>query len=292
MINFYLPNFYKWDFRILNSYFIEMLQKHPECFYDNIHIGAIYGSFPGVIWNGGRAMIGDASINDIEEVIAHYAQLNTPIRFTYTNSLINESHLCNLYAYLVTNMAQNGMNEILVNSPILEGFLRENFPNYKYISSTTKCLLDENEIISESEKYYLTVLDYRKNPDLEFLKSLPNPEKYEILLNAYCDPNCTNRMEHYRFLSEAQLHGELVDFPCSAHTDCFFDALKFPTVIKLEDLYSTYADMGFRHFKIEGRTNNIIDVLESYLYYMVKPEYKDQFRYEVLKSISFNLWQN
>ena len=71
--------------------------------------------------------------------------------------------------------------------------MRKEYPNYKFLSSTTKCLLNKDDILSEANKYYLTVLDYRKNPDLDFLASLPDKHKYELLINAYCDPNCLFR---------------------------------------------------------------------------------------------------
>ena len=73
---------------------------------------------------------------------------------------------------------------------------------------------------------------------------------------------------------------------CSRKKDGFFEALEnFPTVIKVDDLYNKYVPMGFKHFKIEARTNNIIDVLESYIYYMLKPEFQSEIRYEALKKI-------
>lgn len=62
MINFYLPEFYVPQFYRLNLYFIEKLYHQPEYFRDNIKIGAVYGSFPGVIWNGGRVFLGSATI--------------------------------------------------------------------------------------------------------------------------------------------------------------------------------------------------------------------------------------
>ena len=55
--------------------------------------------------------------------------------------------------------------------------------------------------------------------------------------------------------------------------------------IKREDLYGKYKDAGYRHFKIEGRTNSTYDVLESYLYYMVKPENIDRVRLKALKAL-------
>ena len=286
MINFYLPNFANRDFYALNTYFIHSLKNHPEWFYDNVQIGALYGTFPGVIWNGGRVVKGDLGISLISKIIQHFDKLNTPLRFTYTNSLIQEEHLLDIKSNLITDIANTGKNEILVNSPILEMYLRQKYPNFKYISSTTKCLLESEDIFKEQEKYYLTVLDYRKNNDINFLSTITNPEKFEILINAYCDPNCQNRKQHYEELSRLQLSQENdIETPkCNLLKQGFFDTLSFPTVITVEDLYNIYAPSGFCHFKIEGRTNHIIDVLESYLYYMVKPEHKDGVRYGALKS--------
>ena len=286
MINFYLPNFYEREFNIVNTYFIKKIRNNPEYFYDNIQIGAVYGTFPGVIWNGGRLMRGEVKTREVFNIIEHFRKLNIPIRFTYTNPLITKEHLNNSYANNITRLANNSYNEILVNVPELEEYLRNKYHKYKFLSSTTKCLLDNEKIIKESENYYLTVLDYRKNDDFEFLENLPNPERYEILINAYCDPKCPYRQQHYEDLGKCQIENVTTNFKCNINRNSFFEALNdFNTVIRVEDLYNIYVNMGFKHFKIEGRTNSIIDVIESYLYYMVKPEHKDKIRYEVLKML-------
>ena len=36
--------------------------------------------------------------------------------------------------------------------------------------------------------------------------------------------------------------------------------------------------MGFEHFKLEGRAMHPLNVIESIVYYMAKPEYKDMVR--------------
>lgn len=284
-INFYLPDFFSRPFYIVNTYFIEKLKNNPEYFYNNIKIGAIYGAFPGTIWNGGRAVCGETKLKEVFETFEHYRKLNIPLRLTYTNNLLTEEHLKDSFANNVTRLGNIGNNEIIINSSILEEYLRKTYPKYKFISSTTKCILNEDDIIKESKNYYLTVIDYRKNIDLNFLSSLPNPEDYEILINSYCDPKCKNRLEHYNKLSEFQINNKTEKYDCIIKKYNFFESLEWPTVIKVEDLYTTYVNMGFKHFKIEGRTDHIIDVIESYLYYMVKPEYKDNIRYEVLKKL-------
>lgn len=292
MIKFYLPNFYGYPFENLNFYIVNQLKEHPEYFYDNISIGAIYGTFPGVIWNAGRVIHGDFEIQKVQEVIDKFNKLDVPIRFTYTNLAIDsQEHLDNPIANFVTEIAHNGKNEIIVSNDYLEDYLRKKFPNYKYISSTTKCLLKNEDIINESKKYYMTVIDYRKNRDMDFLKSLEYPEKYEILINAWCSPDCPQRREHYEQMSLYQLDKDKVfrfdQFNCKVSRMNFFDSFKRSTVLKVEELYNIYVPIGFQNFKIEGRTYHILDVLETYLYYMVKPEWRDRFRLNALRYIGY-----
>lgn len=61
-----------------------------------------------------------------------------------------------------------------------------------------------------------------------------------------------------------------------------YDINKYPTHISPDDIYEKYAPMGFSNFKIEGRSTNSIKMLETYIYYMVKPEYKDIARLDLL----------
>ena len=61
-----------------------------------------------------------------------------PLRFTFTNPLIEEKHLSDKVCNDILKMADNGMNEVIVMSPILEQYIRENYPGYKITSSTCK----------------------------------------------------------------------------------------------------------------------------------------------------------
>ena len=136
-MKFYLPDFFfKFDLNILIT---QLWQEHPEYFHDGLEIGAIYGSFPGAIWNGGRLMCGGTVIQNIENIINQFNELDMPIRFTFTNSLLQKEHLNDTYCNLIMESANNGMNEVIVNSPILEDYLRNKYPNFKYILSTTRC---------------------------------------------------------------------------------------------------------------------------------------------------------
>ena len=46
--------------------------------------------------------------------------------------------------------------------------------------------------------------------------------------------------------------------------------------------------MGFSNFKIEGRTFDLFNLMEHYLYYMIKPEYRDNARLVFLRNLRRN----
>ena len=280
-INFYLPDFfYLYD---LNMYIIDLLNNKPELFRDNIKIKALYGTFPGAYWNAGRVFHGNADNSNIENTINYINNVNVAVRFTFTNTMITEHLLYDPYCNFIMEKANNGMNEVLVNHPLLEKYLRKTYPNFKYISSTTKCLLDINKINKECEKYDLMVLDYRKNKDKDFHKKLKPKDKIELLLNAYCSPECKQRTKHYEYLSKCQITGEVPKEFCDILKHSFYDMIKLSSTISPDELYDYYINQGFRHFKIEGRTLHIIDAIENYVYYLFKPEYRDIARYNIIK---------
>lgn len=281
MINFYLPDFY--EFYRLNVFLHFLLKEYPEKFYSNIRIGAIYGCFPNQIWNGGRYSGGtSADISNIEHTIKEINKLGIPVRFTYTNSVLTEEHLNDKQCNFVTDCAHNGFNEILVNSPILEEYLRAKYPNYNFISSATRCIRDINSInkLTSNNKYKLVLGDYRDNFNIGYLSQLQNKDKIELLINPVCKQNCTYREKHYERISQQQLGVDVTipDPNCECEGYAFFELLQKNTIMTVEDLYNRYYNMGFRHFKIEGRNNHFSDVIDSYVYYMVRPEYKDEIR--------------
>jgi hypothetical protein len=134
-------------------------------------------------------------------------KFNIPVRFTFTNCLLEEQHLNDTYCNMILEVFNTGQNEIICNKEVLENYIREKYGNrYKYISSTTKRLINKEEQLKELDKnYYLVVLDYDYNKNLDFLKQIPNKEKCELLCNAVCRPNCPFRVRHYQDLSRCQL---------------------------------------------------------------------------------------
>ena len=308
---YHIPDFYiHWE---LNLNLIDKIKEHPEYFEDGLEIASCYGCFAPALWNGGRTIGGFASTSLISNTIKEFNDRNVPIRYTFTNPTLTEKDLKDPFCNRICRMAENGFNEIIVNKDFLEDYIREKYPQFPLTSSTVKQIEDYDTLMKEFEKdYKYVVLDYNWNNDFERLDKIPQElrSRCEILINPYCTPHCKRRGEHYRMLGEAQRRAAsqpisrnlpqrrgaprnmAVDptaenasvenvLKCDNTALNFYQVVNFSTFVKRETL-KTYMDMGFNNFKIEGRTLSMANVLESYMYYMVKPEYRDRVRLELL----------
>jgi hypothetical protein len=280
-INMFLPGFYENFHEII--YLHDRMEASPELFNEGMRISAAYGCFPGNIWNGGRVIIGLAAKKDICYAVREYNDRGMAIRFTYTNPCLEKIHLLDTYCNLCMQLADNGHNEVLVNSGLLEEFIRDNYRGYKIISSTTKCLYDRKLIEAELEKdYYLVVLDSAMN-NTEELFSLDHKERIELIVNHYCADNCPRRKEHYNLVGEAQLEYGAVDFPCENIRRSFEQIKCNRSFISPEMIYDTYVPAGFCNFKLDGRGFKKKQVMESFAYYLARPEYRDEVFNELMR---------
>lgn len=290
MLNFYLPDFF-YLFK-LNFSTIQYMKNNPKLFRDDIRIRAVYGAFPPSIWNGGRTMSFDyADRNTIATTIKLFNDMGVALRFTFTNTLLKEEHVYDSFCNECLKMADNGFNEVLANAPVLEEYIRKNYPRYRIISSTTKGIKSVEGLNEELKKYPIVVADYTLN-NREELFSIPDRDRCEILLNTNCADNCTCRQQHYKFLAKLQLGEEVKPFHCPYERDHdltlnMYDIMKRnKSFVTAEDLYEKYVPAGFREFKIEGRKLNQYEVLEFYVYYLVKPEYRDKVRVDLTFAIT------
>lgn len=299
-IGFHIPDFCS-HFR-LNNILLQTIEKKPEYFHDGLKIKSVFGAFPGSVWNGGRYLGGAAEMQSIKGVIKLFNDKGIPLRFTFTNPLIKKEHLGDSYCNQILRAANNGLNEVIVMSPVLEDYIRENFPQYPITSSTCKQIEDMDGVNAELKKdYKYVVLDYNHNNKFDALEKIApeDRDRCEILVNACCDPRCKRRGEHYRQIGEQQIKGwehsknplnkkpfEYEDFECPCMKKGIYDITELETFISPEDIINKYVPMGFRHFKIEGRTFTDINLLETYVFYMVKPEYRDRARFEMLNKLT------
>ncbi|MCM1570155.1 MAG: hypothetical protein NC081_12040 [Roseburia sp.] len=277
-------------FRFLNQVVINTMRQYPDKFRKGYKIGSVYGTIPGAIWNGGRAVFGITGKPEVEKIVEAYNSKGVPVRFTWTNSLLEEKHLSDTYCNMIMKTADNGMNQVLVNRPVLEEYIRREYPGYQIISSTTKRMVNLETLKQELKKdYFLVVLDYDLNHNEEALRELsPMADRLEILVNEICYPNCPKRAEHY--LDESRLQLEFDNrtaFRCPNKTyekRNFAECMKRPAFISNEEIES-YIDRGYVNFKIVGRGLPVDFVEDSYLYFLVKDEEREFIRNVIDKTL-------
>lgn len=283
-VYWHLPGFCY--YRQLNYAVITLMEKYPEAFREGYRIGSVYGTFPGAIWNGGRVVMGSAGKRDIEATLNLYNSKGVPVRFTWTNSVLEEKHTYDTYCNLIMRLADNGLNQVLVNSQVLADYIRREYPRFPMISSTTKRIIEPERLFQElKEDYFLVVLDYDLNHNEAVLKKLEEhgSGKIEILVNEVCTPGCTRRAEHYEQQSRAQLEFDVKDiFPCpnANPNKTFAECMKRPAFISNKEI-GNYIERGFVNFKIAGRGMPPQYVLDAYLYYLVKEEKREFIKKEL-----------
>ena len=286
-VYYHLPGLF--EFYELYGTFLPLYREHREYFYDWAEIGSIYGAPGDCLWGGGRVGFGDAEPREVARLMKEY-QISA--RLTFSNSLLEEKHLsdrkCNALCRLFekNGSAENG---VILCSDLLLKYIRENYPGFYLVSSTTKVLRDFDRFEEEldREEFRFVVPDFRLNPMHERLVQLPETkkQKVEFLCNECCSFTCEDRKACYENVSRKCLGEDCADHICTSPRAKrgyrFSDAMKNPGFIGIEDILNRYLPEGFSQFKIEGRSLGSAVILEFLLYYMTKPEYQLQVREEI-----------
>ena len=278
MIKFNIPGL--WFKKRITLNFLTYCRLHPDEMYPNVEIGAVYDSIPYCIWNGGRIFpsYDQATKNDVMYLKDRFNdEFNIPIRLIFTNAQLEPKHLNDRFCNLVLEWLDGPMNEVVIASDILEQHIRQNYPNYKIISSTTKCLTNLQEANEElNSDYYQICLDYNLNHNFEFLNSLnpENKDKVELLINAICPPGCPNRKLHYKLNGLSALtYQNRYEVECQINNGV--NTLNsYKNSIQPDEIFNTYQNIGISHFKLEGRTLSDGEIAANYIKYMIKPEYQ------------------
>ena len=297
-VNFHLPGL-RQNYP-LNMLIVSLLEQKPEWFREGIKIASFFGEFPASLWNGGRPSNYDqCDSNYIRNVVKNINAKGIPVRYTYTNMLLNEEDLKDPYCNFCMKVADNGMNEVMIFSPILEEYIRKNYPSYKLNSSTCKEIRDINLVNEELKKpYYLVVLDYNFNNKFDELEKIEDKGRCEILVNTLCTPNCPRRGDHYKNIAKnqrimlknrhmpADKQIPLEHWYCEyGEMNCIYTIQGYSTYISPEAIWEKYVPMGFNNFKIEGRTGNLFNLIDQYCLWLMKPEMRDEGRQMLITNL-------
>ncbi|MCQ2107251.1 MAG: hypothetical protein MJZ05_00635 [Fibrobacter sp.] len=292
-IFYHLPGLF--EFYDLYKAFLPLFREHREWFYDWCEIGSIYGAPADCIWGGGRVGFGEEPAENVAELMKEFG---ISARLTFSNSLLREEHLSNRRCNELCRMFEAPQNGIIVHSDLLLNYLKEKYPNFYFISSTTKVITDIAQFVAElnRDEFRYVVPDFRLNKEMDRLTALTTAQKQkvEFLCNECCWFGCTDRKRCYENVSRKNLGEDCKDHICISPTSKrgyhFSDAMKNPGFIGIDDIKNIYASAGFSQFKIEGRGLGSALILEFLLYYMTKPEYQLNVREEIYLDSTLDLF--
>ena len=192
---YHLPGLF--EFYGLYSEFLPLFREHREYFYDWCDIGSIYGAPADCVWGGGRVGFGE---NNPKEVLALMKEYGISARLTFSNSLLRTEHLsdkkCNYLCSMFgeKNEIQNG---VIIHSDLLLEYLKNKYPEFYFVSSTTKVLIDFEQLKHEMNRndFLYVVPDFRLNKELDKLNRLSEKQKdkVEFLCNECCWFGCADR---------------------------------------------------------------------------------------------------
>lgn len=284
---YHLPGLF--EFYELYHEFLSLFYEHREYFYDWCEIGSIYGAPSDCIWGGGRTSFGD---HDALEVLKLVQRYGISARLTFSNSLLKREHLsdkkCNEICALFDEK-KGKQNGVIIHSDLLLEYLKIQYPDFYFVSSTTKVITDFNELINEinREDFHYVVPDFRLNKSFDKwgLLSDKQKDKIEFLCNECCYFGCKDRKICYEDVSRKNLGENAPEHHCNAPGldggYRFSKAMINEGFIGVDDIKNTYLPMGFSNFKIEGRGLGSAMILEFLLYYMTKPQYQIHVREKI-----------
>ncbi len=227
---------------------------------------------PLCVWNSGRVL--KHLMCEAEQMRAaglEYEQRDIALYLTFTNLLLTEAQmkdsLGNALCTFASNHNRTGRNAVILASDALREHIRREYPTLKLVSSILKITGERGK--GRAEVYERLAGQYDEvmvHPDdvlnYPLLEKLDNKDKYILLVNEYCIRNCPLRGLHYDSLSRMALDflsHDTADFDekqatngCRSLYTLLTDpkrsvlALNTPEIARLRD-------MGFRHFKLQGR---------------------------------------
>ena len=274
---YHLPGLF--EFYDLYKVFLPLFRSHRDWFYEWCGIGSIYGAPAGCRWGGGRAGFGEA---EPEAAAALMREYGISARLTFSNTLLREEDLtddgCNR---LCTLFDHNGPvpGGVILSSDLLLDYLQKMYPGFYFGASTTK-----------------VPTDFRLNKAWDRLGTLNREEKdkVEFLCNEACWFECPDRKACYENVSRKNLGEDCEEHRCvspyAQRGYRFSDAMKNPGFIGIREIREIYLPMGFRHFKIEGRSLGSAMILEFLLHYLTCPEYQLRVREEIYLDSSLDLF--
>jgi len=294
----------KWDVSglfTLDENILATVDRTKDRWRATLPIESVHGCPLYVPWNSGRVIsmsgITKWYIDNIEALYNKYTSRDINVYNTFSNHLLDESYLSNEDGNMMLELlSQKEGNGIIVASDLLSSYVRGNYPKLKQKSSIIKVSVEHphkrnidvyHKLLDE---YDTVVLHPDDNFNIELLESLAEyGNRIEILVNEPCVVNCKIRKAHYVSVAKKGLtfkedltvstenEYEWNFFNSTEAMDCGLDVANKKTITTRscqnsdKEIKAMY-DMGYRHFKLQGRDSHWFKMRYDICRYMYEPE--------------------
>ena len=280
MIQFELPD--SSVNRKVNLKLVGLLKERPDLFYPGIGIEAVFGCPYGCMWNGGCINMPeeDKDINRVKKMFDDYAEAGLEYRLTFTNRCLSEKDLEDAYGNAIAEAGNRSGNAVIVATDLMQNYICGTYGRYGIIQSVSRVFKTKEEVEKSMDRYY-TCLPVWMNNNWSLLRKTENLDKAIVLVNEYCPvSNCEFCEEHYDAISRYMLKQTAEKYVCKRmeEREKMRREKGAPAHIVTPDDYEKYAELGIRHFKINGRASNLKQITDLYCNYFVKNEFKDLVR--------------
>ena len=288
--------------------FINIMQQGLDC---RVPVEAVHGA-PAVLWNAGRpsyARLGQAAISDS---IERFNTRNIGVYVTLTSDQLSAADLKDpLGNYILDCLAKRSdLNGVIINSDLLSKYIAEKHAALPQVASILKVTFEKgrgrvdyyHELGQRFRRYVVHPDDCR---NLGLLNQLDR-EKAEIIVNENCAIHCANRATHYhteathqrqitgqqdagldpfRLNAERQvLEQELARLTAECRAPNYLPQLKLHKRncnLSQSEMKAIY-DLGFRHFKIQGRGDHVALFMYDVTRFLLEPEYVAPLLYKLM----------
>ena len=235
----------------------------------------IYGT-PFCLWSGGRPLPFEIkNIKNIEKIITNLLDFNVIPSFTFTNTLLTNDDLKDIYCNSLLEIIANSGCHIILSSENLYNYIKEKYPNIKLTASVINffqrkytSIEDEtihiNELIKKFDKVVIRS-EYFINSKDE-IKHVLDISKLVILANSTCAMDCAYAKRHYNLISMFS-KGEITFNQGFDEFTQNCPKVLHPSIgkNKLTDYDLKRAiKLGIRNFKLQGRQvefDNMFEIL-------------------------------
>ena len=194
--------------------------------------------------------------------------------FDFTNTQLNEHSVYDIYSNNILQISDKPNCYAVVYNQFLAKYIKEKYSNIKLIKPQ---ILEDEANNAIYDLYISGYRNYLNNTD----KILQESKKYIVSLNSFEKED----KELYDRKSTEILEFQTINYnnyPLKYNT---FEELKtdadFVSIEKLEEMVQA----GINKFFINNCPNNIYETIEMFIYYLIKEEYQDKTRLNIIKSM-------